>query len=443
MDIYQKIDQLAKSIHDETVALRQDFHTYPEIGWFEMRTSAIIARHLTELGYEVLTGRRVCQADCRMGTPDPDALSAHYERICHQNTPMEFVSEDIRKGFTGVIGILRCGEGPVVALRFDIDALPMTENPGCDHRPTREGFASRNPGWMHACGHDSHIAMGLGTAWVLMQIRGELHGTIKLIFQPAEEGARGAKSIAAAGHLDDVDYFAATHIAPDNSIDDGDITPGTYGSLATTKLDVEFQGLAAHAGGYPEKGLDALQAAAHAAVALAGIPRNSGGMSRINVGTLHAGSGRNVVPDHAVMELEVRGETTEINTFMAKRAGEICESAARMTGCTCGIRVVGEAPSQVSDLAFVERIRDMILRHFPQYKVSTVYNSKNWGSEDIGFLMERVQAHGGQAVYMRTMTAMPSAQHTTAFDLDEKALDKGISVFAGIVYDVMNHSMLS
>ncbi|MCC8126125.1 MAG: amidohydrolase [Clostridiales bacterium] len=437
MDIYYNIDQLAKSIHDETTALRQDFHMYPEIGWFEMRTSAVIARYLTGLGYEVLTGRQVCDAASRMGAPDADSLAAHYERICDQNTPLEYVTEDMKEGFTGVIGILRCGEGPVVALRFDIDALPMTENARCDHRPFREGFASRNPGWMHACGHDSHIAMGLGTAWVLMQIRGELHGTIKLIFQPAEEGARGAKSIAAAGHLDDVDYFAATHIAPDHSIDDGDITPGTYGSLATTKLDVEFHGLAAHAGGYPEKGLDALQAAAHAAVALAGIPRHSGGMSRINVGTLYAGSGRNVIPDHAVMQLEVRGETTEINTYMTERARDICESAARMTGCTCEIRTVGEAPSQISDLAFVERIRDMIELHFPQYKVSTTYNSKNWGSEDIGFLMERVQAHGGQAVYMRTMTTMPSAQHTTAFDLDEKALDKGISVFAGIVYDVM------
>ena len=160
-------------------------------------------------------------------------------------------------------------------------------------------------------------------------------------------------------------------------------------------------------------------------------------MSRINVGTLQAGSGRNVIPDHAFMQVEVRGETTEINTYMEEQARQVCEGAALMTGCSCEITPVGQAPSQVSDLAFVERIKNMIETHLPQYKVSTEYNSRNWGSEDIGFLMERVQAHGGQAVYMRTMTTMASAQHTTEFDLDEKALDKGISVFAAIVFDVM------
>ena len=440
MDMYQNIDQLARSLHQESVDIRRTMHMYPETGWFEMRTSAIIAKRLTELGYEVLTGRQVCREDTRMGVPSPEELEAHYQQLPEQGTPMEYVTEDMREGFTGVIGILRCGDGPVAALRFDIDALPMTENATQDHRPFREGFASRNPGCMHACGHDSHIAMGLGTAKVLSEIREHLHGTVKLVFQPAEEGARGAKGIAASGHMDDVDFFAATHIAPDDTIDDGDITPGTYGSLATAKLDVEFHGKAAHAGGFPEKGCDALQAAAHAAIALAGIPRHSGGMSRVNVGTLRGGSGRNVVPDYAFMQVEVRGETTEINQYMTERACAICEAAAAMTGCTASVSIVGEAPSQVSDLAFVERIRDMIQTHLPQYRVSTEYNSRNWGSEDIGFLMNRVQAHGGQAVYMRTMTSMPSAQHTTEFDLDEKALDKGISVFASIIYNVLGES---
>lgn len=437
MDMYETIDRLAREMHEETVAVRRDIHRYPETGWFEMRTSAVIAAYLDSLGYEVLTGRAVCDAASRMGVPSKEELDAHYERIRTQDTPMEYVTEDMKEGFTGVIGILRMGDGPVAALRFDIDALPMTENPTDAHRPTREGFASRNPGCMHACGHDSHIAMGLGTAKVLSEIRDHLSGTVKLIFQPGEEGARGSKSITAAGHLDDVDFFAATHIAPDNTIDDGDITPGTYGSLATAKLDVEFFGRASHAGGFPEKGCDALQAAAHAAVGLAGIPRHSGGMSRVNVGTLQAGSGRNIVADHAFMQMEVRGETTEINRYMADRARAICEGAAQMNGCTCTVTVVGEAPSQTSDIAFVERIRDMIRTHLPQYKVSSEYNSRNWGSEDIGFMMERVQSHGGQAVYMRTMTSMPSAQHTTEFDLDEKALDKGISVFASIIYNVM------
>ena len=186
MDMYQTIDKLARSIHEQSVADRRNMHQYPETGWFEMRTSAIIAKRLTELGYEVLTGRQVCDAASRMGVPAKEALEAHYEAIQSQDTPMDYVTEDMREGFTGVIGILRCGDGPVAALRFDIDALPMTENSTMEHRPTREGFASKNPGCMHACGHDSHIAMGLGTAKVLSEIREHLTGTVKLIFQTGE-----------------------------------------------------------------------------------------------------------------------------------------------------------------------------------------------------------------------------------------------------------------
>ena len=113
---------------------------------------------------------------------------------------------------TGVIGLLHCGEGPTVAMRFDIDALGVFEESGECHLPAREGFASVNEGFMHACGHDGHAAIGRGVARVLMEIRCRLHGTVKLIFQPAEEGVRGAKAIVEKGHLDDVQYLLGSHI---------------------------------------------------------------------------------------------------------------------------------------------------------------------------------------------------------------------------------------
>mgnify|MGYP002671194830 FL=1 len=117
------------------------------------------------------------------------------------------LTQDVRAGYTGVVAVLRCGEGATLAMRFDIDALPMAECPQETHRPTREGFASVNPGMMHACGHDGHAAIGLGVAHILAAHRDELRGTVKLIFQPAEEGVRGAKSIVENGHLDGVDYL--------------------------------------------------------------------------------------------------------------------------------------------------------------------------------------------------------------------------------------------
>ncbi|MBR5289172.1 MAG: amidohydrolase, partial [Clostridia bacterium] len=273
MNTIQTLRALAGAMNTELTNLRRDFHRYPETGWLEMRTSAIIAKTLAELGYEVLTGRDVCLESARMGVPPEKTTQAHLERVLAQGTPLEYLTDDMREGFTGVIGILRCGEGPTLAMRFDIDALGMLECPEDTHRPTREGFASRNPGMMHACGHDAHATIGLGTAKALMTLREHLHGTVKLIFQPGEEGARGAKAIVAKGHLDDVDFFIGSHVAPTEDLDDGDVTPGTYGSLATTKYDVTFTGLAAHAGGYPERGRSALVAAASAVLALHAIPR--------------------------------------------------------------------------------------------------------------------------------------------------------------------------
>ena len=175
MDIYQKICAATDNIQQELSDQRRDFHKYAEAGWFEMRTSSIIARKLTKLGYEVLTGEAVCQREARMGVADEAVLEQQYRRAVAQGADPEFV-EATRGGMTGVIGILRCGEGPAVAMRFDIDALGVKESEEPEHIPSKEGFASINAGFMHACGHDGHAAIGLGVAKVLMELREHLRG---------------------------------------------------------------------------------------------------------------------------------------------------------------------------------------------------------------------------------------------------------------------------
>ncbi len=435
--MYQKIMEYARELDEKSRSRRRDFHKYPETAWYEMRTSAIIAKTLTELGYEVLTGREVCLETERFGVPSAEDLEAHADLAIEQGAPAEYMTEDLRQGFTGVIGILRCGDGPVAALRFDIDALGLNEDETPKHRPFAEGFSSRNPGMMHACGHDAHAVIGLGVAEMLMKIKDSLHGTVKLIFQPGEEGAKGARPIVAHGHLDDVDYFVGTHIAPTKGPDDGDVTPGTWGSLATSKYDVYFYGQSAHAGGFPENGRSAIVAAANAVVNLTAIPRHSGGISRVNVGVIRGGTGRNVIPDQCMMQIEVRGETTEINSYMDEQAKRICRAAADMTGCRCELVPEGSSESQHSDEDFLAHIADVVREHLPHLSVSSCENAQNWGSEDISLMMNRVQAHGGKATYMRSMTDMASAQHTTAFDFDEKVLVDGIETFSAIVYDLL------
>ena len=434
---FTEIQREIDAMQPDLIRIRRDLHRHPETGWLEMRTTAILAKELRALGYEIYTGRAVCREGARLGLPDDAVLAAHAERALAQGAPEEELTAEIRAGYTGVIALLRCGEGPTVAMRFDIDALPMTECPLDTHRPTREGFASENPGMMHACGHDGHAAIGLGVARILMAHRDALHGTVKLIFQPAEEGVRGAHAIVENGWLDDADVLLASHVAPTGKSDDGDVTAGTWGSLATTKYDVAFTGRAAHAGGFPEQGKNALLASASAALALHAIPRHGGGRSFINVGTLRAGSGRNVVPDHALMQLEVRGETTEINQFMMERTEEICKSAAAMQGCACELTLMGMAESQHSDERLIERIGKIIRRDLPNLTLSTEQNAKNWGSDDVSVMMNRVQAHGGQATYMRAMTDMAGAQHTVTFDFDEAVLGRSVAVFCAAAMELM------
>lgn len=413
-------------------AIRQDFHKYAETGWLEMRTASLIARRLTDLGYEVMVGAEVCKEEARMGVPSEEVLEACYKRAKEQGADPEFL-EKVKGGYTGVIGILRAGEGPVYGMRFDIDALGVYESKEECHRPAREGFASVNEGSMHACGHDGHAAVGLGTAEILMAFKEQVHGTVKLIFQPAEEGVRGAKSIVEAGHLDDVDILLGSHVsAAKAALEEGaDLIPGAGGSLATTKLDAVFHGQAAHAGGSPQNGNNAMLAMATAVLNLHAIPRHSGGTTRINVGRVNAGSGRNVIPDIASMELEIRGATTELNAYMENYARRILQSAADMHACTLEIRVMGAADSLESDEELMQALKEAA--PLCGLKSTSFLRTTAGGSEDYAYMMNRVQEHGGVATFMQLITPQAGPGHSRTFDIEEEKLVNGVRAFAGYV----------
>ncbi len=163
---------------------------------------------------------------------------------------------------------------------------------------------------------------------MLKQYAAQLNGVIKLIFQPAEEGTRGARAMVAAGVVDDVDYFTAIHIG--TGVPAGTVVCGGDNFMATTKFDVQFSGVAAHAGGKPEDGRNALLAAAQAALGLHAIPPHSAGASRVNVGVMQAGTGRNVVPSSALLKVETRGESEAINQYVFERAQHVVAGAAAM-----------------------------------------------------------------------------------------------------------------
>lgn len=435
MELFEKITRMADDLLPEMVAVRRDFHKYAETGWLEMRTSSIIARKLTDLGYRVLVGEDVCLREARMGVPEEAVLQAQYERAVAQGADPEFVFYT-KGGMTGVIGILECGEGPTIGMRFDIDALGVFEASDEAHRPHREGFASVNTGFMHACGHDGHAAIGLGVAKILMENKASLRGTVKLIFQPAEEGVRGARSIAEKGHLDDVEFMIGNHISGrSEKSGDADLIPGVYSSLATTKLDVVYKGKASHAGSSPHLGQNALLAAASAVMNLNAIPRHGAGASRINVGTLHAGSGRNVIADEAKMELEIRGATTEINEYMTHYATKILENAADMFGCSCEIKLMGAAEALCSDRILADRVADVA----KQISLKPVEVTASGGSEDYSYMMNRVQQHGGQAVFFRSLTNLSGNAHGRYYDFEENVMATAVKMFCCTAVNIMEN----
>ncbi|WP_432360388.1 amidohydrolase [Sporosarcina sp. UB5] len=404
---------------------RRDFHQYPEIGFLEMRTASIVASYLEDLGYRVYAGEEVMKREARMGVPDQDTLDGHFE-WARQNGADKKWLDRFADGMTGVVGVLDTGKpGPVIAFRVDMDALEIQEELSPGHFPFDEGFASVNENTMHACGHDGHTAIGMGLAKLLMDDKDSLNGIVKLIFQPAEEGTRGAKSMTEAGVVDDVDYFIATHIG--TGVPARHVVAGNAGFLATTKMDVVFKGKAAHAGAAPNEGHNALVAASTAVLGLYGIPRHAAGASRINVGVLEAGSGRNIIASQALLKIETRGETSEVNEYIREQALSILKGAALMHQTEVDIQIVGEAISSTPSDELVDIISE-VAASSPYIDQVIPRSDQAAGSEDATYFMERVKERGGFATYMIVGTNLSAGHHHERFDYEEDALLTGVDL---------------
>lgn len=429
------VGRITDCIEEEVIGYRRDFHRYAESGWTELRTASLVARRLTALGYDVQLGRQVVREEARMGLPSPEALEQHRQRALGQGADAEFL-EALKGGFTGVVGILRNGRGPTVGLRFDMDAVDVSESESLEHRPAQEGFASVNDGVMHACGHDGHTAVGLGIAQVLVARRDEIRGVVKLVFQPAEEGVRGAKAMVSAGVVDDVDYLLGHHLY--SAWDLYEIDPGRGNYLTTTKFDAVFTGAPAHAGGRPHEGRNALLAAATSVLNLHAIPRHKEGATRVNVGRLIAGTGRNVICPMAHLVVETRGDTAELNDYVYGYAVRVLETAAAMHGCDLELTIMGSAQSASSDPELAERVERIALE---SGEFSLRSPEQGGGSEDFTYMMKRVQEKGGLATNIGIGASLGDwGHHTAEFDFDERALKAAVKLLSTTTLELVSGS---
>ena len=377
----------------DLVAIRRDLHRHPELSGQEHRTAGIVAERLGSLGLEVLAG----------------------------------------VGGTGVVGLLRGSRpGPCVALRADMDALPIQEETGAP-------YASEVPGVMHACGHDVHTACLLGAAGLLAGLRDRPAGSVKFLFQPAEEDDRGAKAMLAAGALDDPAPIAicGLHTFPRLAAGQVGITDGPLMAGIDT-LRITVRGAAGH-GAAPHRGVDAIVAAASAVVGLQHIvsrrldPQEP---AVVTIGTFHAGVAPNILAPSAELTGTVRWMHAESRERLPALIRETVTAICRAHGAEAEVAYERTLPPVVNDPAVADRARAAAVRLLGPDAVRPA--ERTMGGDEFALYLERVPG-----CYLWLGTGDPARGlthdwHDPRYDVDERALPVGAALLAEIALDLLH-----
>ena len=379
----------AAALAPKLVELRRDIHQYPELANREFRTGKLVAERLGALGLEVR---------------HPVAR-------------------------TGVVARLRGGRpGPVVALRADMDALPIQEERDVPYR-------SRHPGIMHACGHDAHTAVAVTVAELLARHKDELAGTALFLFQPAEEGAPEAEEGGAAlmvkeGVLDDPRPAAILGFHVDPTLATGTVgwTDGTV-FAGRDRFRIEVRGRAAHSAA-PEAGIDAIRAAAAVVEGVHGL-QGRDGPSRVSIGTVRGGTLFNLIAEAVTLDGVARTLTAGERARVKGELADVVERAARAQGATARVTFLDGAAPTVNDAALAARIRPLLVRVYGGEDVAVV--GPQMGSEDFGALAERAPAFYLRVGVRNEVRGITAMTHTPGFDVDEAALPQAAAALAVLV----------
>jgi aminobenzoyl-glutamate utilization protein A len=416
----------AEELRDELISWRRDFHSHPEPGFGEFRTAALLRERLTELGFEVKVAEEAMAIESVYHRPQ-ERIDAAEGRALDFGIEAELVAR-MKAGGTAVVADVRFGDGPVAAFRFDMDCLPVFESQLEGHRPNRERFRSLVDGEMHACGHDGHMAMGLGVASLVARRSTELAGTVRLIFQPAEEGALGgARAICARGLADDVDYMVCSHLGLSAGTNEF-VARASF--LATSKFQVRFTGQGAHVVNSPQSGRNALLAAASASLALHALAPHSGGWYSVNVGVMRAGDEQGVTPPWALLELGVWADTREAHDYVVDELQKVVGGTGQTWGVETEIQQIGGAPAAAED-AELAAVACEIASRVPEVEEITDEMVCRAG-EDATFFLNRVAERGGKGIYVLIGSDLAAGHHSPEFDIDERSLVNGTAILGSL-----------
>lgn len=410
----------------DVVEIRRKVHAHAELGHLEFHTASLIMDVLEGLGVPYKAGSDAIDVDAIAVPPSDEEYDEFAQRALDAGVPADRV-RFLREEGTAVIAMFKGDRpGPVWGLRCDIDALPILESSAETHLPAKEGFRSTT-GAMHACGHDGHVAIGLGLAARLAA--GDFAGEVRILFQPAEEGVRGAMPMIAAGAAEGIERMHAIHLMVNAPL--GHALGGASG-YANTSWQAEYMGEPAHAAAAPEKGRHAIAAAAQATLGILGMSRFSTSDTRVNVGTLQASGAANIIPAAAKMTYQVRAEDNDVLVEMNRRAENIVHGAAQMYGVDVETKIYGSAPNSIPDevaLDSVERAAAKIpaITHFDRVDDGPV------GSDDAHLFINEVQKNGGTGSYIYVGAQNNEApHHHHSFDVDEAALPIAIDLLKAL-----------
>lgn len=371
LTLQEKINDL----ENQLIEVRRNLHREPELSYEEFRTTAKLRAWLTEAGIKVL------------------------------DLPMQ----------TGLIAEIGTKEGPIVAIRGDIDALPIEEQTGLP-------FASEVPGKMHACGHDFHTATMLGAAYLLKAEEDLLPGKVRVLFQAAEETGHGAEAVVESGGLKDVQAIFGIHNRPELPLGAIGSRPGAL-TAAVDRFEIEIKGVGAHAAA-PESGVDSIVTSAQIVIALQTIvSRMTGAKDQVvlSVTRIEGGNTWNVLPESVTLEGTVRTHDEDLRKIIPEKIKQTIDGISSAMGATAELKWYPGPPATVNHPEWVDVIKEVT----EQYGFDYHELEPQFGGEDFAFYLQNIPG-----AFLNIGTDQPYALHHPSFDVDEKALVPGANIFA-------------
>lgn len=409
VDMSKDVDAAAAKLMPKVIEWRRHLHQYPELGNQEVKTAKYVADHLRRLGIEVRTGI----------------------------------------GKTGVVGILKGSQpGPVIGLRADMDGLPVTERNSLAYASKEKAvFNGQDVGVMHACGHDTHVAMLMGTAELLAGMKDKIKGTVVFIFQPAEEGPPageegGAPLMVKEGVMDNPKIDAIFGIHINSSTEVGKIKYKSGSVMAASDwFEIKIKGRQTH-GAYPWLGTDPIAVATQIYTGLQMIVARRSDLPKapvvITVGRINGGVRENIIPEELTMAGTIRTLDTQMQDDVHAKIRQTAKSIAESMGATVEVRIDRKTPVTYNTPALVDKMLPSLQKAAGKGNVIAA----EWvtGAEDFAFFREKAPAFyffvGGMPKGMAEKDAAP--HHTPDFIIDDSRLDVGVKAFANIVFDFTN-----